>query len=262
MVYLSSFHFLSDHEETDFLFPPKRNDEFGVPVPQYKVQEQMTLLSTAASSYPFDIFPLKKMDTLEFKTPVTILHGTNGSGKTTALNIIAEKLHLSRDSLFNKSTLMDSYVSLCSYSSDEIPRNSRMISSDDVFNYMLKLRAINQQVGFVKKHVAGNIQERSNGESALMYFEEKIEENALYLLDEPENSLSPEKQLQLVEYINASTVACGCQFIIATHSPFLLSMKYAKVYDLDETPVCIKKWTELKNVRQYRDFFKSHEQEF
>ena len=107
-----------------------------------------------------------------------------------------------------------------------------------------------------------NVLEQSNGESALMYFEQKIEENALYLLDEPENSLSPEKQIQLVEYIESSAKGCGRQFIIATHSPFLLAMKYFKVYDLDETPVCTKKWTELKNVRQYWAFFKSHEEEF
>ena len=95
-----------------------------------------------------------------------------------------------------------------------------------------------------------------------MYFEQKIDENALYLLDEPENSLSPEKQIQLAEYIEASAQGCGCQFIIATHSPFLLAMKYSRVYDLDAVSVCTKKWTELENVRQYRNFFNSHADEF
>ena len=84
----------------------------------------------------------------------------------------------------------------------------------------------------------------------------------LYLLDEPENSLSPEKQIQLAEYIEASARGCGCQFIIATHSPFLLAMKYSRIYDLDAVPVCTKKWTELENVRQYRNFFNSHADEF
>ena len=54
----------------------------------------------------------------------------------------------------------------------------------------------------------------------------------------------------------------GCQFVISTHSPFLLSMKGAKIYDLDSDPVDVKKWTELGNVRAYYEFFKSHQSEF
>ena len=54
----------------------------------------------------------------------------------------------------------------------------------------------------------------------------------------------------------------GCQFVISTHSPFLLSMKGARIYDLDEDPVDVKKWTQLENVRAYYQFFKEHEDEF
>lgn len=107
-----------------------------------------------------------------------------------------------------------------------------------------------------------NVREMSNGESAFMYFVKKIEEDGLYLLDEPENSLSPERQLELLDYIKDSARFFNCQFIIATHSPFLLSMAGAKIYDLDENPVTIKKWTELENVRQYYEFFKKHQNEF
>ena len=72
-----------------------------------------------------------------------------------------------------------------------------------------------------------NVREHSNGESALKYFTEKIEDNGLYLLDEPENSLSPERQLDLKKYIEDAARFFSCQFIIATHSPFLLSIKKA-----------------------------------
>ena len=50
--------------------------------------------------------------------------------------------------------------------------------------------------------------------------------------------------------------------MIATHSPFLLSMRGAKIYDMDEEPVDVKRWTELENVRAYFEFFKKHEDEF
>ena len=82
------------------------------------------------------------------------------------------------------------------------------------------------------------------------------------MLDEPENSLSPEKQQELVKFLEDSARFFRCQFVIATHSPFLLSMKGAKIYDMDENPVDVKRWTELENVRAYYEFFKKHEEEF
>ena len=118
------------------------------------------------------------------------------------------------------------------------------------------------QSQYVRKNLPDNIREHSNGESAFLYFAEKIQENGLYFLDEPENSLSPAKQQELLRFLEDSARFFNCQFVIATHSPFLLSMPQAKIYDLDEEIVDVKKWSELENVRAYYDFFKKHEQEF
>ena len=84
----------------------------------------------------------------------------------------------------------------------------------------------------------------------------------VYLLDEPENSLSPARQQELLKFLEDSARFFGCQFIIATHSPFLLSMRGAKIYDMDEETVDVKRWTELENVRIYYEFFKKYEREF
>ena len=118
------------------------------------------------------------------------------------------------------------------------------------------------QSKYVKSRLAENIREQSNGESAFLYFTDRIKDGGLYLLDEPENSLAPDMQLKLCDFLFDSARFYGCQFIIATHSPFLLSMRGARIYDLDDDPVSIKKWTELKNVRAYFDFFNSHRGEF
>ena len=107
-----------------------------------------------------------------------------------------------------------------------------------------------------------NIREHSNGENAFTFFTEMIRENGLYLLDEPENSLSPDNQQQLTSFLEESARFSGCQFVIATHSPFLLAMHGARIYDLDNDPACIRKWTELANVRAYYDFFRKHHLEF
>lgn len=91
--------------------------------------------------------------------------------------------------------------------------------------------------------------------------------------------LGVENEEQFVNYIRrtcytsfypfggAQRMSCGsclfgCQFILATHSPFLLALKGALIYDLDERPVDIKKWTELEGVRTYFEFFEKHKNEF
>ncbi len=256
------------------------------------------------SFYPFQVLSRNGLARLDFE-PVTILYGGNGSGKTTALNILAEKLGLKRDSLYNRSNFFEDYVKLCDCQYDRRPSgDSRIITSDDVFDFMLDLRGLNQgidrrreelfeeyldakysqfqlrsledydqlrkvnlarrksQSQFVRGALMNNVREHSNGESAFLYFTEKIKEDGLYLLDEPENSLSPERQQELVRFLEDSARFFRCQFVISTHSPFILSMRGAKIYDLDERPVDVKRWTELPNVRAYYTFFKKHETEF
>ena len=137
----------------------------------------------------------------------------------------------------------------------------RSLEDYETLKKITKARRLTQSK-FVRSELMDNIREYSNGESAFIYFSEKITENGLFLLDEPENSLSPAKQRELVKYIEDSARFFGCQFIISTHSPFVLSMRGAKIYDLDAEPVDIKTWTELENVKEYYRFFKEHEREF
>ena len=116
---------------------------------------------------------------------------------------------------------------------------------------------------FVRERLGNNnIIEWSNGESALMFWEREIKEDSIYILDEPENSLSAENQIKLKKFIEDSARFYNCQFIISTHSPFLLNLLEAKIYDLDSIPVETKKWTELENIKIYYEFFKEHESEF
>lgn len=285
MGYLSQFIFPSAGAEEQFL---------------HRIRE--TCFSTV---YPFQVLQEHEVHILNFDDPVTVLYGGNGSGKTTALNVIAETLHLKRDTLYNRTNFFEDFVALCEYVLErELTDNSRIITSDDVFDFMLNLRSLNEGIDnrretlfedyhdaknsdfrlqsiedydrlrevnearskskseYVRKRLKKNVREHSNGESAYLYFTDKISENGLYLLDEPENSLSPERQQELAGFIEESARFFGCQFIIATHSPFLLAMRNAKIYNLDETPMCVSKWTKLPNVRAYYDFFKRYRDEF
>lgn len=284
MVYLKSFTFPIADMEYDFILSIKR--------------------TCYDSYYPFRILSNHDLHRLDFD-PITILYGGNGSGKSTALNVIAEKIGISRDSVYNKSNFFPDYVNLCNMNIDEeIPKDSRIITSDDVFDYMLNIRNLNEGINlkrdeifeeyldakysqfqmrsiddyeqlkkvnkarrktqsrFVRSELMDNVREYSNGESAFIYFTEKIGENGLYLLDEPENSLSPKRQMELMKFLEESARFFGCQFIISTHSPFLLAMRGAKIYNLDENPVEVEHWTKLENVRTYYEFFKTHRDKF
>lgn len=284
MIYLNSFKFVDEVREYKFISDEKR--------------------TCYDSFYPFNILSKNQFERIDFNT-ITILYGGNGSGKSTALNIIAEKININRDSIYNKSNFYNDYVNMCEVDIEyEIPKKSRIITSDDVFDYMLNVRNINEgidnkrekifkeyldnkyskfqmksiedlhilrkvnearsktQSKYVRHNLIDNLREYSNGENAFRYFISNIEENGLYILDEPENSLSPKRQIELVKFIEDHARYLNCQFIIATHSPFMLSIRGAKIYDLDEEPVDIKRWTELGNVREYYDFFKKHENEF
>lgn len=118
------------------------------------------------------------------------------------------------------------------------------------------------QSRYVRSHVMRNLQECSNGESALSFFVDSIADGALYLLDEPENSLSPKNQVMLKYFIEDCVRCHDCQFVISTHSPFILSLRGAKIYNIDSAPITRSTWTELEGVRVYYDFFAEHRNEF
>ena len=102
----------------------------------------------------------------------------------------------------------------------------------------------------------------SNGEKALEYFQKHLMDESLYLLDEPENSMAPAFQQQLAKHIELLAYRLDTQFVIATHSPFLLSMQGARIYDLDARPCEEKEWYELENMKAYFNLFKRFENKF
>lgn len=107
-----------------------------------------------------------------------------------------------------------------------------------------------------KSRVGGNIIGKSNGETAIDFFYSNVNEPGLYLLDEPENSLSALYQRELAVFLYESARFFGAQLVISTHSPFMLSIPGAKIYNLDdeESPVT-EDWTSLENMRQYFQLF-------
>lgn len=309
MIYLRCFSLPSEAQEFDFNLRG-----FAYAGNGQKVQSFEVLRQCYSSRYPFGVLSRKSLDRICFGN-ITLLCGSNGSGKSTLLNIIANKLRIRRSTPYNRSAFYEDYLAFCDaeiacgdddYQID-IENTGKIITSDDVFDYMLQLRVKNEEIDlkrrlmlnkkaeyafhkpteidfenpisirefrryvemsrktgskYVRDHLGFNIQEFSNGESGYQYFVDAIQPNGLYLLDEPENSLAANLQIELAHFISEMARHFRCQFIISSHSPFLLSMKGAQVYDMDATPVTLRDWATLSNVQLYHRFFKEHDAEF
>lgn len=292
MIYLKSFNLPKD-TWVDAYFSPSPYAPKDLPDVYDKLRAEFDSRIIHRSWYPWKTFYNRDFCHIEF-SDITIFYGNNASGKTTVLNVIAEKLGLQRTSLFNTSDFFTHYCEgnggfelSDNHKSPKAIGRGKIIVSDDVFNNILATRQRNlekdieiesvSQQYFAMEHAPKSLTfskfikrtmdyrkhtEMSNGESGFKYFVEQIEENSLVLLDEPENSLSAETQQVLAHELYSLAHRGRCQLVIATHSPFLLSLPDALIYNLDATPVQTAKWYELENMKSYYNLFKMHSSSF
>lgn len=247
--------------------------------------------------YPYNIFSRKECEWLVFE-PITVLYGNNGSGKSTLLNIMANKLGLKgAEHGKDVSRCFAEYIGECGFLLGEeetgkelfrLPPNSRYIKSEDIMyvvkrtqqeailkeSYLYQKAAEGLEETAIQKYADSyelkkkmdimlfNQEKYSNGETTLQILEDSIYPDSLYLLDEPEMSLSPQNQVLLAEKINEATRYLSCQFIIATHSPFMLGTLQGKIMNIDTKEMSVSSWSELENVRYFYEFFKKNEQSF
>jgi predicted ATPase len=245
--------------------------------------------------YPYNLFAKKDCVWLNFE-PITALYGANASGKSTLLNIIANKLEM-KGAESGKNPYFQAFIRECdlAFGADDngksvsrLSENSRYIKSEDIMYVVKKIQqeAILKESRLFQKASEGmgeeavrcyadsyelkksmdimlfNQEKYSNGETALQVIEDGIYPDSLYLLDEPEMSLAPQNQVLLAEKLNEAARYLSCQFIVATHSPFMLGTLQGKILNLDTEALEESHWTELENVRYFYDFFKIRENQF
>lgn len=249
--------------------------------------------------YPYNSLRSKLAETIIFDS-ITLFYGNNGSGKSTLLNLLADKLNIKgadKPRNFGKKDYYEQYLNhlAITFEEDEetgwskiVPENSYYLKSEDVLYEVKKIqqeqvlregyRYERKRLGLSKKQVMTKQSEEktdrdidkllfaqekySNGQTAMQIFEDYLMPDGIYFLDEPEVSLSPKNQLILADIITYHTRFLNCQFVIATHSPFLLGKLEGTIYNLDLPGMQTSKWTTLPAMKEYYDFFSQFGNQF
>lgn len=188
----------------------------------------------APYSYLREIEALHELKSLEFTSPITFFVGENGSGKSTLLEAIAIAAGFNPEGgsrNYHFSTF-DSHSELC-----EAIRLVRGYTRPG-WGYFLRAESFynvaTKEMDYADvDHPSQKYHEKSHGESFLTLAQNQFRPHGLYLLDEPEAALSPQRQLTLLINIHECAKA-GAQFFIVTHSPILLGMPEAEILTFDE----------------------------
>lgn len=178
--------------------------------------------------YPFSIPAVAKLDRLEFSSAVTCFVGENGSGKSTVMEAIAIKCGFTgaggtRDfsnAQHDTESSLHEVLRLARGARRE--RHNFFLRAETLFNVATAAEGFGA-------YGADTLHQMSHGEAFLSLAMNRFRPNGLYIMDEPEAALSPQRQLALMGRIY-QLVNEGCQFIIATHSPILLAYPGAKIY--------------------------------
>ncbi len=250
--------------------------------------KKVLLHETQETGYPFSVPALRREQIIAFERPVTVFIGENGCGKSTLLDLIAAKTALYRitkedkirrenDTLFRAAAktigvefhlLKPSgfYFSAEDFTSyihslaqekelakEELARVQREYGSRSDYARMMASAPFSRTLGEIEGMYQKDLLTASHGESYLDFFASRLRKDQLYLLDEPETPLSIQNQLTLIAMIDQA-VADGCQFILATHSPILMGIPDADLWEFVEDRLEPTTFAQVESVNLLRQY--------
>lgn len=210
-------------------------------------------------NYIYNLSVIKNLKKIEFKQPITIFVGENGLGKSTLIEAIATKCGFNAEGgskNFNFSTRqtesdLNKYIKIIK--GPYMPRDGYFLRTESLYN----MASYIDDVGAIIKAYGGkSLHDQSHGESFLSIFFKRFKGKGLYILDEPEAALSPVSQMSLLIRIN-QLVNLNSQFIIATHSPILLTVPNAQILEIDENGIHERKYFETGHYETMKNFFEN-----
>jgi predicted ATPase len=237
------------------------------------------------TNFPFNLPLIKNFAELSFTAPVTFFVGENGSGKSTLLEAMAAGANLAAiggDDIARDETLRHarSLGKQLKFTWRSKTHRGFFLRAEDFFNFARRLQTTMRELekiaddfedeysgyalGLAKGSVLGQRQQlierygrdldaNSHGESFLKLFQARFVPGGLYLMDEPEAPLSPQRQLALLAMLK-EMVAREAQFIIATHSPLLMAFPNAQIFSFDQPPVRAVAYDDVEHVALTRAF--------
>lgn len=217
-------------------------------------------------TFPFSLPAFQNFKGLGFESPITVFVGENGSGKSTLLKALAIKLNLpaiGSSDLESDETLSEIKEFGESIKTRWTKKAYRgfFFRAEDYFGFVKRLKSLDHElkgdiVDFEKRlsgtglklavgavhgqkealfRKYGDLTQVSHGEGFLKVLQGRLQPEGIYLIDEPEAALSPQRQLALFSLIKNLAENNGCQFIIATHSPILMTLPNATIFQFDDT---------------------------
>lgn len=227
------------------------------------------------TQYPFSIATIRHLQELHFTKNVTFFVGENGSGKSTLLEAIADQCGFNtagggRNNMYNvdaAESILGEYLQL-----SWMPKisNGFFLRAETFYHFA---SYIDRTSDAIAAYGGRSLHHQSHGEAFFSLFTNRFQGKAIYLLDEPEAALSPQRQLAFLRVIHELVTKGDCQFIIATHSPILLGFPGATIYSFDQQEIkeIAYEMTEhyqitryfLENRERYlHELFKEEEAEF
>jgi len=219
-------------------------------------------------TFPFTLPSVQNLEDVDFHPAVTFFVGENGSGKSTVLEALAILMGCNPEGgsgNFGFSTNkahVDLHEALRPVRSTKKPRTKFFLRAESYFNVATAIDKLDEDpLGgprIIESYGGRSLHKQSHGESFMALLMNRFCGDGLYFLDEPEAALSPTRQMAMIARMN-DLVEQGSQFIVATHSPILLSYPNARIYQFDEKGIHNTPYQETEHYKVTRDFLLNHE---
>jgi predicted ATPase len=210
--------------------------------------------------YPFNLPVFHETKTVPFSKPVTFFIGENGSGKSTFLTAIAMAcgIHIwenAERTRFQHNRYENDFhkAVAAEWAETSVPGS---FFSSQLFQHFAEILDgwAHADPGMLEYFGGKSLLKQSHGESLLSFFTARTKIRGLYLLDEPETALSPKNQIRLLQILVREASTGRAQFIIASHSPILLSCPDSSILSFDHSPVRQLEYEETEHYQVYKDF--------
>jgi predicted ATPase len=217
--------------------------------------------------FPFCLPAVKSLQQIDLHAKATFLIGENGSGKSTLLEAIAVSLGFNaeggsknfRFGTRRSHSVLHEYLRIAK--GVKRPRDGYFLRAESFFNVATEIERLDEGAGgppVIDSYGGRSLHEQSHGESFLALLLERFGGRGLYILDEPEAALSPQRQLAVLSRMHDLALD-DSQFIIATHSPILMAYPDACIYQCGAEGLTQVAYRDTDHFKVTRDFLANPE---